>query len=268
MLDATLWLVIVCLMLGSGIGLLAGLLGIGGGLLIVPVLYMLLPGVGLSPSLTMPMAIGTSLASIIVTSSSSAFLHYQLGNIQLSAIKTLLPGILVGGFMGSCIADQFLAEYLPRVFGVIVLLLALQMILPLRIRVVRSFPSVFKNIMNGGIIGVVSSLIGISGGALTVPYLNYYGVEMRKAIGTSSLCGVFLSVSGMTGFVIFGLSKAEILPDYSVGYVYLPALFSIVSTSVLTTKYGARLALRLPTPIIKRVFAVFLFLMGVMMFLS
>ncbi|WP_283131366.1 sulfite exporter TauE/SafE family protein [Enterovibrio norvegicus] len=268
MLDATLWLFAVCLMLGCCVGLLAGLLGIGGGLLIVPALSVLLPWADISPSLIMPMALATSLASIVVTSSSSAFSHYRLGNVQPSVIKTLLPGILVGGLIGSGIADKMPTEYLPRIFGVIVLLLALQMVFSLRVRAEKPLPSVGKNVLSGGLIGVTSSLAGIGGGSLTVPYLNYHGVEMRKAIGTASLCGVFLALSGMTGFIFFGLSQPESLPEYSVGYVYLPALIGIVSTSVFTTRYGAKLASRLPTPIIKRVFAVFLLLVGASMFLS
>ncbi len=149
------------------------------------------------------------------------------------------------------------------------LLLALQMVMSLRVtKAAKPFPSPLQAAAGGTVMGVVASLAGIGGGSLTVPYLNYYGIEMRKAIGTASLCGVFLALSGMTGFILFGLKQAEALPPYSVGYVYLPALLGIVTTSVITTRFGARLATRLPTHIIKRVFAIFLLLIGGSMFLS
>ncbi|WP_407332232.1 sulfite exporter TauE/SafE family protein [Enterovibrio sp. 27052020O] len=268
MVDATLWLFGACLVLGSCVGLLAGLLGIGGGLVVVPALSVLLPWAGITPSLVMPIALATSLASIVITSSSSAYTHYRLGNVLPAVVRSLLPGILLGGVLGSAIADRMPTEYLPRVFGVIVLLLALQMVLSLRVKPAKPFPSPARNVFSGGLIGMVASLAGIGGGSLTVPYLNYYGVEMRQAIGSASLCGVFLALAGMAGFIFFGLTQTETLPSFSVGYVYLPALIGIVVTSVFTTRYGARLTSRLPTPIIKRVFAVFLLLVGASMFLS
>lgn len=268
MFEATLWLFGVCLLVGGVVGLLAGLLGIGGGLIVVPALSVLLPWAGVSDDLVMPMALATSLASIVITSASSAFTHYRLGNVQPSVILSLLPGILVGGMLGSAIADKMPTQYLPKVFGGIVLILALQMALSLRVRPARSLPSAIGSMTSGTMIGMIASLAGIGGGSLTVPYLNYHGVEMRKAIGCASLCGVFLALSGVAGFIFFGLNQLETLPVYSVGYVYLPALMGIVITSVMTTRYGASLATRLPTPIIKRVFAVFLLLVGASMFFS
>ncbi|CZF84768.1 Sulfite exporter TauE/SafE [Grimontia celer] len=268
MLEATLWLFGVCLFVGGIVGLLAGLLGIGGGLIVVPALSVLLPWAGISANLVMPMALATSLASIVITSSSSAYTHYRLGNVQPSVIRTLLPGILFGGLLGSGIADRMPTEYLPKVFGTIVLLLALQMALSLRVKSVRPLPSPLGSMTSGTAIGMIASLAGIGGGSLTVPYLNCHGIEMRKAIGSASLCGVFLALSGVIGFIFFGLTQPEALPPYSVGYVYLPALIGIVVTSVMTTRYGARLATQLPTPIIKRVFAVFLLLVGASMFFS
>ncbi|MDD1783881.1 sulfite exporter TauE/SafE family protein [Enterovibrio sp. ZSDZ35] len=266
MIDATLWLFAACLVLGSLVGLLAGLLGIGGGLLIVPALSVLLPWADIPPSLVMPMALATSLASIVVTSSSSAYTHFRLGNVQPAVIKTLLPGILMGGLIGSGVADYLPTEYLPKVFGSIVLFLALQMALSMRIKAAKPFPAPIVGVMSGGLIGMVSSLAGIGGGSLTVPYLNYHGVEMRKAIGSASLCGVFLAVAGMSGFIFFGLKQSVTLPSYSIGYVYIPALLGIVVTSVNTTRFGARLASKLPTHIIKRVFALFLLVVGASMF--
>lgn len=267
MLDATLWLFVACLALGTFVGLLAGLLGIGGGLVVVPVLSALLPWAGIHSELALPMALATSLASIVITSSSSAYTHYRLGNVQFHVIYSLLPGLLCGGLLGSTIAHILPAQYLPRIFGTIVLLLALQMMLSLKVRTMRSLPSPWFNACCGSIIGIISSLAGIGGGSLTVPYLHYHGVEMRKAIGCAALCGIFLAFSGMVGFIYFGLEQTQKLPPFSVGYVYLPALIGIVLTSVFTTRFGAKLATSLPTHAIKRVFAVFLLLVGASMFI-
>lgn len=268
MLETTGWLFVACLALGGGVGLLAGLLGIGGGLVIVPVLSVLLPWAGIEPSLVMPMALATSLASIVLTSSSSAYTHYQLGNVQFSVIYYLLPGLLLGGFLGSAIADSIPTEDLPRIFGGIVLMLALQMILSMKIKKTKPLATPLVNILSGAGIGMISSLAGIGGGSFTVPYLNFHGVSMRKAIGSASLCGVFLALSGMTGFIFFGITQSKILPAFSVGYVYLPALLGIVLTSVFTTRFGAKLVSRLPSQIIKRIFAVFLLLVGAGMLIS
>ncbi|RXJ73790.1 hypothetical protein CS022_07225 [Veronia nyctiphanis] len=258
MLDATLWIFLTCLALGSVVGLLAGLLGIGGGLLVVPALTFLFPLVDIVPDQVMPMALATSLASIVLTASSSARSHYKMGNVDIRVIRTLLPGILIGGLLGSALADMMPTEILPKVFGGIVLLLAIQMLISMRFKSSAALPDKFGNLIGGTGIGVTSSLAGIGGGSLIVPYLSYFGVEMRRAIGSASLCGVFLAISGMTGFIFFGFHHHEPLPPYSIGYVYLPALLGIVSTSVLTTGYGARLATQLPVDAIKKVFALFL----------
>ena len=260
------WLLISYWGIGAIVGLLAGLLGIGGGLVIVPALTLLLPYADIDQALVMPMALATSLASIIITSSASAWSHYQMGHIQLKSIAFLLPGLLLGGFIGSMIADVVPANILPKVFGGIVLCLAMQMAISLKVTAHHAFPSAGFHFLSGSGIGTISSLAGIGGGSLTVPYLNYFGIQMKQAIGSASFCGVFLAFSGMTGFVFFGLRQSESLPSYSLGYVYFPALIGIVSASVFTTRIGAKLASHLPTLILKRFFAVFLLVIGLGMF--
>lgn len=245
------------IMLGAIVGVLAGLLGIGGGLLIVPALLFLLPKAGIATDIAMQIALATSLSTIIVTSGSSALNHLKLGNVDMFVIKWLMPGVVVGGFLGSFIADVIPAQYLPKVFGVIVLVLAIQMLLSIRKTSQKSMPSSPITMLCGGGIGVVSSLAGIGGGSLSVPFLNHHGIEMRKAVGSSSVCGSVIALSGMIGFIWHGSSVSH-LPEYSVGYVYLPALFAISCASIFTTKIGARLATQLPTPILKKIFAVFL----------
>lgn len=251
--------------LGAFVGVMAGLLGIGGGLIVVPALLILLPIAGIESDISMHIALATSLATIIATSGSSAFNHFKLGNIDTFVVKWLMPGVVVGGFLGANVAEWLPSQYLPKVFGVIVLLLAIQMLFSIRGKAQKSMPSGAVTIACGMGIGVVSSLAGIGGGSLSVPFLNRHGIEMRKAVGSSSVCGCMIAISGMIGFILHGY-KIDALPQYSVGYVYLPALIAIASTSMLTTRIGAKLATSLPTPTLKKIFAVFLmFVAGTML---
>ncbi len=261
-------ILLLLLVLGSVVGLLAGLLGIGGGLLVVPALLFLLPQLGVATDIVMNMALATSLATIIVTSSSSAMNHLKLGNVDLFVVKWLLPGVLVGGFLGSVVAEWLPSQYLPKVFGLIVLVLALQMFRSsLSVRSTKPMPNAVLTLLSGNGIGIISTLAGIGGGSLTVPFLNHHGVEMRKAVGSSAVCGLVIAISGMLGFILHGY-RTEHLPSYSLGYVYVPALLAIACTSVLTTRIGARLASQLPTLILKRFFALFLMLVAIIMLLQ
>nr|WP_282437315.1 sulfite exporter TauE/SafE family protein [Vibrio amylolyticus] len=252
-------------LLGAFVGVMAGLLGIGGGLIVVPALLYLLPYIGIDAENVMLVALGTSLATIILTSGSSAVNHLKLGNVDMYVIKWLVPGVVVGGFIGSYIADWVPSEYLPKIFAAIVTFLAVQMLVSVKSTKIRSMPSNPVTLLCGSIIGVISSLAGIGGGSLSVPFLSRFGVEMRKAVGSSSVCGCMIALSGMIGFILHGYN-AEGLPSFSVGYVYLPALIAIASTSMFTTKIGARLASTLPTKMLKKVFALFLmFVAGTML---
>ncbi len=257
-------LLALLLLLGSVVGVLAGLLGIGGGLVVVPALVFLLPKAGVSPEIVMHIALGTSLATIILTSFSSALSHIKLGNVDMFAVKWLIPGVLIGGYFGSTVAEWIPHQYLPKVFGVIVILLSVQMYRSIRRTAVHPMPNPVITSLCGGGIGVVSSLVGIGGGSLSVPFLNRHGVEMRKAVGSSAVCGFGIAITGMLGFVVTG-SQATDLPEYSWGYVYLPALISIAITSMLTTRVGAKLSAQLPTAQLKRIFAVFLMFVAVTM---
>lgn len=254
------------LLLGSVVGFMAGLLGIGGGLIVVPALLFLLPIAGIAPELSMHLALATSLATIIVTSGSSALNHLKLGNVDMFVVKWLMPGVIVGGFLGSIVAELIPTQYLPKVFGVIVFFLAIQMFLSIKATTSRCMPNAWVTMLCGGGIGVVSSLAGIGGGSLSVPFLNRHGVEMRKAVGSSSVCGCVIAISGMIGFILHGY-QVENLPQYSLGYVYLPALVAIASTSILTTRIGARYASQLPTVVLKKIFSIFLMCIAVTMLL-
>lgn len=255
------------LLLGSVVGVMAGLLGIGGGLVVVPALLFLLPVAGIPANVVMQIALATSLATIIITSASSALNHLKLGNVDIFVVKWLMPGVVIGGFLGSSIADWIPNQYLPKVFGIIVLMLAIQMLSSIHSTAQREMPGTLVTLLCGSGIGMVSSLAGIGGGSLSVPFLNRHGVEMRKAVGSSSVCGCVIAISGMLGFILHGY-KVDNLPQYSLGYVYLPALIAIASTSMLTTRIGARLATRMPTARLKKIFAVFLMFVAVTMLLQ
>ncbi|MCG3730045.1 sulfite exporter TauE/SafE family protein [Vibrio cincinnatiensis] len=260
-------LIALLVMLGVVVGLLAGLLGIGGGLLVVPALLFLLPKAEIASDIVMHLALATSLASIIITSTSSALNHLKLGNVDLFVVKWLLPGVLLGGFLGSVVAEWIPSHYLPKVFGVIVFLLAIQMALSIQARSNYPMPRAWITTLCGAGIGIISTLAGIGGGSLSVPFLNRHGVEMRKAVGSSAVCGLVIALSGMLGFILHGY-QLENLPDYSIGYVYLPALLAIASTSMLTTRMGAKWATRLPTATLKRFFAIFLMFVALTMLLQ
>lgn len=187
---------------------------------------------------------------------SSARNHFRLGNVDLTIVRSLAPGVVIGGLGGSFVAELVPSSMLPKIFAIIVLLLATQMLLSMRFSGKHDLPGSLGTFCSGGVIGVVSSLAGIGGGSLTVPYLNWHGVEMRRAIGCASFSGALIAIAGMTGFVLAGV-REQALPPMSLGYVYLPALLGIVLVSMQTTRFGAAWVSHLPTPVLKKIFAIF-----------
>ncbi|MGL5007431.1 MAG: sulfite exporter TauE/SafE family protein [Plesiomonas sp.] len=253
--------ILACLLLGAVVGVLAGLLGIGGGLIVVPALAFLLPKAGVLPQHLMPIALGTSLASIVLTGISSSWRHHQLGNVDWKIVKAMIPGGIIGAVIGAHAITLIPSAMISKVFGVLVLILALQMAWSVKIIAVHSLPSKKRLFTAGTLIGVFSSLAGIGGGSLTVPYLNWHSVSMRTAIGISAVCSMMLGVGGSLTLILSGLHEPN-LPAYSLGYVYLPALFCIALTSIQTSKVGANLVSRLPVPTLKKGFAVLLILVA------
>ncbi|MDN4503833.1 sulfite exporter TauE/SafE family protein [Alteromonadaceae bacterium BrNp21-10] len=260
-------ILLICVGLGAIVGVLAGLLGIGGGLLIVPVLSYLLPYyLPVTPELAMPMAIATSLSSIILTSCSSATAHFRLGHLQRDLMLWVGIGLACGAILGSYIATSIPAALLKSSFGVLVLVIAAQMLLYSRVESNHSY-SANKLVGIGGITGVISALMGIGGGAILVPSLVWYRVALTTAIGCAAFGGFVIAILGSLGYIVSGFGLPD-LPQWSLGYIYLPATVGIVSTSIFTAKYGAKLAQRLPTKKLKRFFAVFLIIVGLRMILG
>jgi hypothetical protein len=252
------------LLLGSVAGMLAGLLGVGGGLVIVPVLVWLFHLAGMPPEVVMHMAIGTSLATIVPTSLSSVWAHHRLGAVLWGAVARLAPGIVLGAALGATLADLLPGESLRLTFGLFELAVAVQMGLNLRPAPHRVLPAKWGMWGAGSAIGLVSALVGIGGGTMTVPFLQWCNVAMRQAVATSAACGLPIAIAGATGFIVTGWN-APALPAWSSGYLYWPAFAGIAAASVLVAPLGARLAHRLPTAVLKRFFALFLVFLGLRM---
>ena len=258
---------LLCIALGAIVGVMAGLLGIGGGLIIVPV-FLFLSSYFLQIDLehAMPMAIATSLSTVIFTGLSSARTHYKLGNIDKSTVGYIAIGIAIGATLGAAFATQVSGVMLKRIFAVLVIVIAFQMIFGRnRVSDIKLAKPALSGIGLGS--GFISALMGIGGGAILVPVLVWFQMNIKKAIGCASLCGVVIAIFGTLSFIINGLNK-PFLPEYALGYVYLPATFGIVITSMLTAPIGAKLTQTLDTQKLKRIFAIFLVLVSIRMIIG
>jgi uncharacterized membrane protein YfcA len=242
---------------GALAGVIAGLLGVGGGIVVVPVLVFLFTVQGFPPEFVMKMALGTSLASIMFTSISSFRAHHRRGAVHWDIVKAITPGILIGTFGGTYLAAALSGTFLTAFFCCFLYYVAIQMLLNLKPKPTRTLPGATGMLGVGGFIGVISSLVGIGGGTLSVPFMTWCNLPMHHAIGTSAAIGFPIAVAGTVGYVVNGWSVAG-LPGPSIGYVAIPALIGIAVFSMLTAPFGAKLAHKLPVPVLKKIFAVFL----------
>jgi uncharacterized protein len=255
------------LLLGAAAGTLAGLLGVGGGLIIVPVLVFVFRGQGMAEEIIVHLAIGTSLATIVPTSLSSVRAHHKRGGVIWPVFERLTPGIIVGALAGSTLADLMPAPVLRTVFAIFELTVAAQLALDRKPAPNRQLPPTSGMVAAGGVIGGLSSIVGIGGGTLTVPFLVWCNVQMRNAVATSAACGLPIALAGSAGFIFHGWSRPD-LPEWSTGYVYWPALVTITAATILFAPLGARLAHALPAKTLKRFFAIFLAALGIKMLLG
>ena len=254
--------------LGVIAGFVAGLLGVGGGLIIVPILIVIFNSNNFSQDVIVHMAIGTSLATIIFTSISSVHAHhFRHKAVRWDIVKQLTPGIVIGALAGAVVADFVSAKILQQFFGFFELFVAIQMALNIKAHAARTLPRRTGMVTAGSAIGVVSSIVGIGGGTLTVPFLSWCNVKMQEAVATSSACGFPIAIAGCVGFVITGWNESD-LPAYTFGYIYWPAFLSIVISSMLMAPVGAWLAHRLSATKLKRFFSLVLFLLGLKMLLG
>lgn len=255
-------------LIGVGLlaGFLAGLLGIGGGVVIVPLLSLVFEAQGVAHDRVLPLALGTSLATILLTSISSARAHHLRGAVNWEALKRLVPGILVGAGAGSLIAPLIPVFGLRLFFACFLVFVAVQMALPKKATDAPSKPLTLAWWVLGGLsIGIVSSLVGIGGGTLTVPFLMLAGVAAPIAVGTSAAAGFPIALASTIGYVVGGL-KVPDLPPWSAGFVHLPAFAAIAAASYLVAPLGARVSHRLPVGVLRRLFALFLAFMAIKMF--
>lgn len=253
-------------MLGVISGLLAGLFGIGGGLVIVPVLAILFSAQHFPVELVMLMAVATSLATIILTAISSVWAHHRLGSVVWPKVFRLSPGIMIGAAVGAIVAKHISADALRFILIVFLLYVGTQMALPIKLKSGKPKPGQVKqskplDYTAAVIIGLLSSIVGIGGGTLTVPYLVHGQMLMRNAVAVASACGLPIAVAGTLSYTLLGWNALN-LPEWSLGYVYLPAFAGTAVSSIFTAPIGAKLAHRLPAQRLKRYFSLLLFVMA------
>lgn len=248
------------LMAGAVAGTLAGLLGIGGGVIIVPIVTLLFETQGMAHGLAIKMALGTSLATIVVTAMSSIYTHHRKGAVDWGLFRIMGVAVFFGSLVGAWLADLIPGEALYLAFIVFLFAVSLQMAMG-RVSAHRGLPGPAGLATASTVVGVVSALMGIGGGAMHVPYLSYCGVPVKRAIATAAAVGLPLSASATIGYIAGGLDEAG-LPPGSIGYVNLPVFGGVVAASLLFAPLGATLAHRLPDLLLRRLFAVFLFVLA------
>jgi uncharacterized membrane protein YfcA len=254
------WLPMLAALLGAGAvgGLLAGLLGVGGGIVIVPALDLALTLAGVDPAVALHVAVATSMATIVPTSISSSRSHAKRGAVDGNVIRRWSLPIVIGSLAGALLASSVDARVLSGVFGVVALLAALKMLLPLDQVVLR--PSLPEGIAGAAIpatIGTVSAMMGIGGGTLTVPAMTLCGKPVHKAVGTAALLGLWISVPATLGYLFAGAS-GEVLPPWTVGHVSLPGFAIVAPVAWLVAPLGARFAHSLDRRRLSAAFGVFL----------
>lgn len=249
------------LMLGIVSGLFAGLFGIGGGLIIVPVLVLLFTAQGFNAELVMIMSVATSLATIIFTSISSISAHHRLDAVLWDKVYRLGPGIMAGAAIGAVFADFITGDVLRIFFILYLICVAIQLALQTKPRPGRLTLSKHQENLAAVFIGALSAILGIGGGTLIVPYLVYFQTPMRNAVAVASACGLPIAVAGTASYVLLGWNASN-LPAWSLGYIYMPVFLGIVLTSIFTAPVGARLANKLPAQQLKRYFSLLLLAMA------
>ncbi len=252
----------IYLLAGAIAGLLGGLFGLGGGAIVVPVLIYCFTLNQVDQSVLTHLAIGTSLATIVVTSLSSIHTHHKKQAVLWPVAVWMVPGIGLGAIMGSLFAAELSGSMLQGLFGGFLILMALQMAIGGSPKPHRDLPGRWLGTGNGAGIGFVSGVFGIGGGSLSVPYFAYCNVNMKNAVATSAALGFPIALLGAATYIFRGLGTVG-LPESAVGFVFLPALVGIVLTSIPCARLGALLAHRLPAKHLKRLFAVLAFVLGV-----
>lgn len=252
---------LISLALGSVSGVLAGLFGIGGGLIIVPVLAMVFKAWGFPSAMLLLMAVATSLTTIILTAISSVAAHHRLGAVVWPRVWRLSPGIMLGSGLGAVVAEHISADALRYILIVFLLYVGVQMALQIKPKAAVVQQGKWQDYGTAVLIGVMSAIVGIGGGTLTVPYLVHGQLPIKNAVAVASACGLPIAVAGTISYALLGW-RVSGLPEWSLGYVYLPAFLGIGLSSMCTAPLGAKLAHKLPARQLKRYFSLLLFVMA------
>ncbi|MBE7367812.1 sulfite exporter TauE/SafE family protein [Ramlibacter pallidus] len=251
-------LILQLALIGTCTGFLAGLLGIGGGMIMVPFVNMILEARGYPADYSVKMAVATSLATIVFTSMSSVRAHQKRGAVLWPVVKVLAPGILVGSVLGAQIAHALPGKLLGVLFAIFVAFSATQMFLNRKPKPSRTLPGAAATFGVGGVIGVLSSLVGAGGAFVSVPFMTWCNIKIHDAVGTSAALGFPIALAGTLGYIYAGLGLPR-MPAGSVGYLYLPGLVVISAASMLLAPLGARTAHRMDIQPLKKVFAIVLY---------
>lgn len=252
---------IAYLLLGLFVGLFAGMLGIGGGMILVPLLVFLFAAQDFAADRVLHIALGTALTTIVFTSLSSIRAHHARQAVRWDIFRDAAPGLVIGTLGGSFIADWLDSRFLAIVFVIFVSYSAMQILLDIKPKSSRRLPGRAGMAIGAALVGVICSLVGAGGGAVSIPLMVMCNVDMRNAVGTSAALGFPIALAGATGYAYTGFGDSN-LPPMSIGYVYLPALAGIVIGTFVTVPLGARLAHSMPVKRLKRIFAVILFLLA------
>jgi uncharacterized membrane protein YfcA len=258
----------IYLLLGAIVGFFAGLLGIGGGLIMVPVLTFIFGTQHFPPDRILHIALGTTMAAIIFTSVSSLRIHHAHGAVNWQIVKYITPGIIIGTLGGATLVSALPSRVLSIIFVVFIYYAATQMLLKTIPKPSRTLPGRLGMFGAGSVIGAISSFVAIGGGLLTVPFLSICNVRLQHAIGTAAAVGFPIAVAGAIGYIANGIAQPQPLPEYSLGYVYLPALGWIVLASTLTAPLGAKTTHIVQTATLKKIFVGLLYLLGTKMLIG
>ena len=261
------WWWFAYLVLGLVVGFFAGMLGIGGGVIIVPLLAFLFTAQHFPEERVLHLVLGTSLTSIVFTNLSSVYAHHLRAAVRWDIVRAAAPGIIVGTLLGALCAERLSSRYLAIIFTGFVCYASVQMLLDRRPQPSRQLPGKVGMSVAGLSVGALSSLVGVGGGIITIPLMIMCNVPMINCIGTSAAIGLPISVAGAIGYVVTGLDKSH-LPPLSLGYVYIPALAGLVLGSIVTVPFGARVAHGMPVALLKRIFAVVLIILAAKMLYS
>ena len=258
------WLEFV--LIGLLAGYLAGFLGIGGGFIVVPALAFLFLKDPATAPWAIHLAVATSLSTMLVTSLSSLLAHHRKGAVRWPLVRSMAAGLMGGAILGAVIAGLLQGEALVRIFGLFAILAGFQLILGRQPNSEVPLPGRAAVSATAGSIGFISALIGIGGGAMTVPWLLWHGVPPRNAVATSAACGYPIAIAGTLSFVVLGLGSS--LPDGALGYVHLPAFVGIALAGALAAPLGVATVHRLPPRAVRRIFGVFLTIVGTRMLIG